>query len=470
MVTDLYQLTMMQGHFVNGTQDRIAVFDVYYRAGQVLQYSVFAGLQQVIEYINNIKFVQADIDYLRTLGIFGEGFLQALLEWKWQGDVYSVVEGEIIFPDTPLMIVQAPIWQAQLIESAILSILGHQSLVSTRACRMKIASNGKTIVEYGLRRAHGTQAGNYASRAAYIGGCVGTSNVYAGQVFGIPVKGTHGHAWVQSHEDELTAFRAYAKIYPDQCLLLVDTYDTLRSGLPNAITVFKELINLGHRPVGVRIDSGDLAYLSKQVRRELDKAGFEDAIILVSGDIDEGIIQQLNLQEAKIDAWGIGGKLVTGYPNCIFGLVYKLACIEQDGVMQPKLKISNHTVKTSSPGIKQMYRIYQGGKAYADLVTLQGEELNTPLTLTHPIDRNKSTTLYDYTVRNLHVQIYAKGKLVYNVPNIESSRQHLKFELDKFWTEYTRNISPQIYKVDISDQLYNLKQNLIRDTKSKFGK
>jgi len=466
MMTDLYQLTMMQGYFLEGTHQRIAVFDVYYRIGTVMQYSVFAGLQQVVEYIENIGFDDNDIAYLRELDIFDERFLQALKDIKFDGDIYSVVEGEVVFPNTPLMIVKAPLWQAQLVETAILNILGHQCLVATRASRMVWVAGKQTIIEYGLRRSHGNSAGNYASRAACIAGCAATSNLYAGQMFGLPVKGTHAHAWIQSHDSEIDAFRAYAKIYPNQCLLLLDTYDTLRSGLPNAIRVFQELREQGCKPVGVRIDSGDFAYLSKQIRMALDNAGFEDAIILVSGDIDEYIIQQLNLQGAKIDAWGIGGKLVTGYPNPIFGLVYKLASIESDGKIQPKLKISNDIIKTSNPGFKNLYRIYDSnGKAFADLVALKHEKLNMPLILTHPTERYKSTTMTEYTARNLHTTIFEKGKLVYKIPTVAECNNHLRQELENFWDEYKRIVSPQVYKVNISDELYELKQRLIASSR-----
>lgn len=465
LLTDLYQLTMMNGYFLSGIHDKVAVFDVYYRPQDVLHYSVFSGLQQVIEYIEHLHFEDGDIEYLRSLGIFDERFLMALSTLKFEGDIYSVVEGEVIFPNTPLMIVKAPLWQAQLVETAILNILGHQCLVATRASRMVQACQPhQTVIEYGLRRAHGNSAAIYASRAACIAGCVGTSNVYAGKLFDLAVKGTHAHAWIQSHNSELEAFRTYAKIYPKQCLLLIDTYDTLKSGLKNAITVFKELREAGHEPIGIRVDSGDFAYLSKQIRKELDAAGFEKAIILVSGDIDENIIESLNSQGAKIDAWGIGGKLVTGHPSPVFGLVYKLASIQSDDrqTMIPKLKISNDSIKTSNPGIKNLYRIYdQDEKAFADLTTLENETLATPLVLTHPVERYKFTTMHTYTARNLHTQIYKKGKLVYSVPSVAQSALYLKAELNKFWDEYKRIYAPQVYKINLSDDLYELKNRLI---------
>lgn len=464
MMTDLYQLTMMNGYFVNGTYRHTAVFDVFFRQKGQINYAISAGLGQAVDYIENLKFSGEDIDYLRSLKQFDERFLDYLRSFRFTGDIYSVVEGELVFPNEPTLIVRAPMIEAQFVETAILNIINHQTLIATKASRIVRAAAGKKVVEFGLRRAQGPDAGIYGARASIIGGCSGTSNVLTGKMFDVDIKGTHSHSWVMSYKTELDAFRAFAEIYPDNCLLLVDTYDSLRSGVPNAITVFKELKAKGHKPVGIRLDSGDIAYLSKKARKMLDEAGFPDAIIFASNDIDENVLQQLNIQGAKTDVYGVGTKLITSEDMPSLGGVYKLAQIERDGEEYPVMKFSDSAEKITNPGFKTLYRIYEKdtGKAFADLIALEGEKLPTPLTLTHETERWKSTTLENYEARKMLVPIYSGGKLVYNCPTLAESVSYREKEMDRFWDEYKRLSNPHVYKVDLSDGLYELKQKLLK--------
>lgn len=463
LLTDLYQLTMMNGYFKCGTHENEAVFDLFFRQKGELNLAVSAGLEQAIDYIKNLYFSDEDIAYLRSLNLFAEDFLSYLKSFKFTGDIYSVVEGEIVFPYEPILIVKAPLAQAQLIETALLNIIGHQTLIATKSNRIVRASGGKSIAEFGLRRAQGPDAGIYGARASIIGGCSGTSNVLTGQMFNVAVKGTHAHSWVMSFDSELDAFNAFADIYPDDCLLLVDTYDTLKSGIPNAIKVFERLRAEGHKPVGIRLDSGDLAYLSKKAREMLDAAGFKDAIIFASGDIDENVLESLRLQNAQIDVYGVGTKLITSEHTPSLGGVYKMSQIEIDGKPKARMKISDSLEKVTNPGFKELYRIYgrSTGKAIADLIALKGEKLEKPLTLTHETERWKSITLKDYEARPLLKQIFKRGELVYTTPSLQDSANYCKSELDKFWDEYKRMVRPHIYRVDISDELYNLKKSLM---------
>lgn len=464
MMTDLYQLTMMNGYFADGTYENTAVFDVFFRQKGQMNYAVSAGLSQAIEYIENLHFSAEDIEYLRSLDIFDKGFLEYLRSFRFTGDLYSVREGEIVFPYEPTLIVRAPIIQAQFVETALLNIVNHQTLIATKASRIVRAAAGKKVVEFGLRRAQGPDAGIYGARASIIGGCSGTSNVLAGQMFDVDCKGTHAHSWVMSYPSELEAFRAFAKVYPDNCLLLVDTYDSLRSGIPNAITVFKELKAAGHKPVGIRLDSGDLAYLSKKARKMLDEAGFKDAIIFVSGDIDENVLQQLNIQGAKTDVYGVGTKLITSEDMPSLGGVYKLSQIESGGKIRPVMKFSDSAEKITNPGFKTLYRIYEKstGKAFADLIALEDEVLPTPITLTDETQRWKTTTLTEYEARKMLVPVYSKGKLVYDNPSLAESVKYREEEMERFWDEYKRLSNPHVYKVDLSDKLYELKQRLLK--------
>ena len=420
LLTDLYELTMMQGYYYKQSQNETVVFDVFFRQNPCNNgYSICAGLDQVISYIKNLNFTYEDVDYLRGLGIFSEEFLHYLSGFHFSGDIYAIPEGTVVFPKEPLLKVIAPIMEAQLVETAILNIINHQSLIATKTSRIVFAANGSGIMEFGLRRAQGPDAGLYGARAAMIGGCVGTSNVLAGRLFDVPVMGTHAHSWIMSFEDEYTAFKTYADMYPDNCTLLVDTYDTLKSGVPNAIRVFQECKKEGHvlKKYGIRLDSGDLAYLSKEARKMLDAAGFPDATIVASNDLDEYLLHDLGLQGAKIDSWGVGTNLITSKDCPSFGGVYKLAAtMDKDGNFIPKIKISENTEKITNPGNKTIYRIYDKatGKIKADLICFVGETYDTDkdLLLFDPIETWKKTKLPggSYTMREILVPVFRNGE------------------------------------------------------------
>ena len=467
-MTDLYQLTMMNGYYLQGKANDVSVFDVFFRQKNTMNYVVFAGLDQAIEYISDLHFSKDDIEYLRSLGIFHPDFLKYLEKFKFTGDMYSVREGDIVYPQEPIVIIKAPLIEAQLIETALLNIVSHQTLIATKSARIVNAARGKSVVEFGLRRAQGPDAGIYGARAAIIGGCNGTSNVLTGQMFNIPVKGTHSHSWVMSFGSEIEAFRAFAEVYPDTCLLLVDTYDTVQ-GIKNAITVFNELKAAGHKPVGIRLDSGDLAYLSKVARKMLDEAGFTDAVVMASGDIDEYLLESLNNQGARIDLYGVGTKLITSEDMPSLGGVYKLSAIERDGKLEPRMKISDSIVKVTNPGFKTLYRIYdkKSGMAQADLIALEGEKLDKPLTLTHETERWKTTTLEDYDCRCMLYKIFENGKNIYKSPSLDEIVQFARSEKAKFWDEYKRIDNPQIYKVNLSDKLYELKHTILKNNKKR---
>lgn len=466
LLTDFYQLTMMNGYLESGIDSDMATFDLFFRQKGQINYAVAAGLMQAIDYIENLHFEPEDIEYLRSLNTFTEKFLDYLANFRFTGDIYSVREGEIVFPMEPIMIVRAPLIQAQLVETALLNIINHQTLIATKSSRVVTAAGEGKVTEFGLRRAQGPDAGIYGSRASIIGGASATSNVLSAQMFGIAPKGTHSHSWVLSYDNELDAFNAFADIYPDSCLLLVDTYDTLRSGVPNAIKVFDRLKAEGHKPLGIRLDSGDLAYLSKKARQMLDDAGHNDAVIFVSNDIDENLIMSLNSQGARIDMYGVGTKLITSENMPSLGGVYKLSQIEKNGKAIPRLKKSDSIEKITNPGFKTVYRIYtkDSGKAFADLIALKGEEIGKPLTLTHETERWKKTVLEDYEKKELLVKIFENGKLVYKCPTLEESSQYRHDELSRFWDEYKRLTNPHLYKVDLSDGLYELKQQLLNTT------
>lgn len=468
MMTDLYQLTMMYGHFLNGTNEE-AVFDLFFRkpSGNST-YAVMAGLEQAIDYIKNIAFTEDDIAYLRSLHLFSDSFLDMLRNLTFTGDLYAIPEGTPVFPGEPLLRVKAPIIEAQLVETALLTIINHQTLIATKASRVCYAAGDQdNVTEFGLRRAQGPDAGIYGARAAVIGGCNGTSNVMTGQLFDIPVKGTHGHSWVMAFDSELEAFRAYARAYPDTCLLLVDTYDSLRQGVPNAITVFRELRAQGHNPMGIRLDSGDLAYISKKARAMLDEAGFEDAIIFASSDLDEETIYDLRNQGARIDMWGVGTKLITSENAPSLGGVYKLSALERDGQMMPRIKLSDNVAKITNPGYKKVLRIYDGtGKrALADLICLEHEQYDAdqPLTIFDPEETWKKTTLTNYTLRELLVPVFVRGEQVYQSPSLQEIRAYAKREIATLWDEYKRLRKPHIYKVDLSQELYDLKEKMIEE-------
>ena len=464
LLTDLYQLTMMNGYAETGMADREAVFDLFYRPAPGLDFAIVAGLEQAVDYINNLHFDDSDVAYLRSLNLFGEEFFKRIKNFRFTGDMYALREGEMIYPYEPIVTIKAPLFEAQLIETALLNIINHQTLIATNAMKMANETKG-AISEFGLRRAQGPDAGLYGARAAMIGGCSSTSNVLAGKMFDIKISGTHAHSWVMSFSEEIEAFRAYAKLNPDSCLLLVDTYDTLKSGVPNAIKVFNELKANGHTPLGIRLDSGDLAYLSKRAREMLDNAGHTEAKIFASGDIDEHIIAALNAQGAKIDVWGIGTKLITSAPRPALGGVYKLAEIQNgDGVWEPRMKFSDTPEKITNPGFKTILRIYdEKGMAAADLISLRGEKIDEskPLTIFHPIETWKKTTFEKYTIRELPVCIFERGKQVYNIPSLKETIEFAKKSKGEFYEEYKRLINPHSYKIDLSDKLYDLRKELI---------
>lgn len=462
LLTDLYQLTMMNGYHICGLDTTRAVFDVFYRGNGGYSYAIVAGLEQAIDYIQNLHFDDSDIEYLRSLKIFGEDFLSALKNFKFTGDIKAVPEGTMIFPYEPIMTVSAPLWEAQLVETALLTFINHQTLIATKAARLKECTKNK-ISEFGLRRAQGPDAGIYGARAACIGGCRTTSNVVAGKLFGIPVMGTHSHSWVMSFDSELEAFEKYAEIYPDNCLLLVDTYDTLKSGVPNAIKVFDKLKAEGHKPIGIRLDSGDLAYLSRKARIMLDEAGHSDCLIFATNDLDEDILLALNAQEAKIDVYGIGTKLITSYKNASLGGVYKLCALEEDGELVPKIKISNSHEKTTNPGVKKIVRIFKDGMAQADLICLEDDTFDTsqPLTVFHPEQTWKKTTFENYEIKELMVPVFKDGKLVYDMPTLDEICKNEDENIKAFFPEYRRVVNTQDYKVDLSQNLWNLKHELL---------
>lgn len=473
LLTDLYELTMMQGYYEKGQNEKV-VFDVFFRQNPCGNgYSVCAGLDQVINYIKNLNFTYEDVDYLRGLGIFSEDFLHYLSGFHFTGDIYAIPEGTVVFPREPLVKVIAPIMEAQLVETAILNIVNHQSLIATKTSRIVYAAQGDGIMEFGLRRAQGPDAGLYGARAAMIGGCVGTSNVLAGQEFDVPVMGTHAHSWIMSFPDEYSAFKAYAELYPDNCTLLVDTYDTLKSGVPNAIRVFQEFKDSGRefKKYGIRLDSGDLAYLSKKARKMLDAAGFKDAGICASNDLDEYLLHDLKMQGAAIDSWGVGTNLITSKDCPSFGGVYKLAAIEnKEGQLVPKIKISENSEKITNPGNKTIYRIYEkdSGKIKADLICFFDEVIDESkdLLLFDPQDTWKKTKLAggSYTVKEILVPIFRNGECIYQSPSVKEIAAYCKEEKDTLWEETLRLFYPHQVYVDLSQKLYDEKQRLLGET------
>ena len=469
LLTDFYELTMMQGYFNTNASER-GVFDLFYRLNpDVGGYAVCAGLAQVIDYIKSLHFDYDDIDYLRSLDTFSEDFLDYLASFHFTGDVYAIPEGTVVFPREPLVKVVAPIMEAQLVETALLNLINHQSLIATKASRVCYAARGGGVMEFGLRRAQGPDAGTFGARAAVIGGCIGTSNVICAKEFGVPALGTHAHSWIMSFGDELTAFRRYAELYPSNTTLLVDTYDTLRSGVPHAIQVFEELRADNRMPLkyGIRLDSGDLAYLSKKARKMLDDAGFPDASICASSDLDEYLIDSLLSQGARIDSWGVGTNLITSKTTPAFGGVYKLAAVEESGEMKPKIKLSENPVKITNPGDKTVYRIYDNatGKIRADYITLAEEhfDLTQDLILFDPDATWKKTKLAGgtYNMKELLIPVFQSGQCVYETPDVMEIQNYCKEQLNTLWEETRRLVNPQAVYVDLSDRLYEMKTALL---------
>ena len=470
LLTDLYELTMMQGYFKEKDANETVIFDAFYRSNPVGSgYSICAGLQQVIEYIENLHFEEDDIDYLRSTGLFEEDFLEYLKNFHFSGDIYAIPEGTVVFPREPLIKVIAPIMEAQLIETALLNIINHQSLIATKASRVVYAAKGDGVMEFGLRRAQGPDAGIYGARAAMIAGCIGTSNVLCGKMFHVPVKGTHAHSWIMSFPDELTAFRTYAKLYPTACILLVDTYDTLNSGVPNAIRAFNEVLKpMGITKCGIRLDSGDMAYLTRKARKMLDEAGWTECQISVSNSLDEYLIQDLLLQDAKIDLFGVGERMITAKSEPVFGGVYKLAAVEdQQGNITPKIKISENVEKITIPHFKKVYRFYGNdtGKAIADYITVYDETLDDTkdLEIFDPSATWKKKTVYNFTARPLLVPVFLGGKRVYDSPSLPEIQAYCRQQVDTLWDEVKRFDNPHSYYVDLSDRLWNIQQDLLRN-------
>ncbi|ADZ85324.1 nicotinate phosphoribosyltransferase [Cellulosilyticum lentocellum] len=475
LLTDLYQLTMMQGYYKNDTNNHEVVFDLFYRSNPSKNgYAICAGLEQAIDYIQNLNFNDADIKYLDSLNLFQKDFLEYLRGFRFTGDIYAIPEGTVVFPMEPLLRVKAPIFEAQFVETALLNIINHQSLIATKAARVVKAAEGDPVLEFGLRRAQGPDAGIYGARAAIIGGCAGTSNVLTGQMFDVPVSGTHAHSWVMSFDEEIEAFRAYAKLFPEKCILLVDTYDTLESGVPNAIKVFDEMKKEGLPMTfyGIRLDSGDLAYLSKKARAMLDAAGYKDAIISASCDLDEMLIADLKRQGAQITLWGVGTNMITSSDCPSFGGIYKLAAeLHKDGEEIPKIKISDNPEKVTNPGVKKVVRVYDKAtkKVTADIIALEHEQFNEEeeLILYAANARWKKIKLRanSYTLRELLVPVFKAGQKVYESPNTMSIKAYAKEELDTLWEEYKRLVNPQIMQVVLSDKLYALREKMLENYK-----
>ena len=472
LLTDLYELTMMQGYFHEKDANELVIFDAFYRSNPDGNgFAIMAGLEQVIEYIENLHFEPEDLEYLKSTGLFGDDFLEYLSGFRFTGDIYAIPEGSVIFPREPLVKVIAPIMQAQLIETALLNIINHQSLIATKTSRIVHAAHGDGVMEFGLRRAQGPDAGIYGARAAMIAGCIGTSNVLCGQMFDVPVKGTHAHSWIMSFPDELTAFRAYARLYPTACILLVDTYDTLKSGIPHAIQVFKEMREAGI-PLsfyGIRMDSGDLAYLSKEAKKMLDAEGFTDAVISASNDLDEHLITSLKNQGATINSWGVGTNLITSKDCPSFGGVYKLAAVMDRETKKfiPKIKLSENSEKITNPGDKTIYRVYsrESHKIIADLICLTGEAFdeNHSMLLFDPLETWKKTLLAPgtYTLRELPVQVFKNGRRIYHSPKVMDIQKYCKAELDTLWDETKRLVNPHEVHVDLSHELWHTKAQLL---------
>lgn len=468
MLVDFYEITMANGFFENGRGNEIAYFDMFFRkVPDNAGYAVMAGVQQLIEYIDSLSFTSEDIDYLRSKNMFCEDFLCYLENFRFECDIWAVPEGTPIFPSEPIITVRGPAIQAQFIETMILLTINHQSLIATKANRIVTAAQGRPVMEFGSRRAQGYDGAVYGARAAYIGGCAGTACTISDRDFGVKALGTMAHSWVQLFPDELEAFRAYAKVYPDSCTLLVDTYNTLKSGIPNAITVFKELEALGHRGVGIRIDSGDIAYLSKKARKMLSEAGLGYIQIVVSNSLDEYLIRDLIMQGAEIDSFGVGERLVTSKSEPVFGGVYKLSAVEENGKIIPKIKISENAVKITNPSFKELWRLFDNktGKAVADVITLADEVIDStkPYTIFDPEQTYKRTTLTDYTAKKLRIQIFSKGKCVYSSPDIEQIKSYCRDQLDLIWDEVKRFENPHEYYVDLSEKLWELKNRLLSE-------
>ncbi len=469
MMTDFYEITMANGYFASGMREQEAVFDLFFRkVPDDGGFAIFAGLEQVVDYLDNLTFSEEDLAYLRDQKIFSEEFLSYLKDFTFCCDVYSVPEGTPIFPYEPIVVIRGPIIQAQFLETALLTIINHQSLIATKANRIVRAAGGKPIMEFGARRAQGNDAAIYGSRAAYIGGCQSAACVIASMEFGIPVCGTMAHSWVQSFESEYRAFEAYTNVYPEQCVLLVDTYNVIQSGVPNAIRVFDEILRpKGIRPKGIRIDSGDIAYLSKKARKMLDDGGYPDVPIIVSNSLDEDIIRDLLLQGAAVDVFAVGENLITSKSSPVFGGVYKLAAIEKNGTLLPKIKRSESVEKVTLPHFKKVYRFFskETGRNVADLIALFDEtvEYENGITLFDPSAPWKKKRLTNVRAQELLVPIYRRGKRVYSLPSLPEIRENCLANVGHLWEEVKRFEYPHRYYVDLTQKLWDLKNQLLSD-------
>ncbi len=468
LVADFYEYTMANGYLNKNMKDRIAYFDVFFRkVPDEGGYAIVAGLEQIINYIRNLSFDEDDINYLKKQNKFSKEFLNYLENFRFTGDIWAIPEGTVVFPNEPLITVKAPIIEAQLLETMLLLTINHQSLIATKTSRIVKEAQGRPVMEFGARRAHGINAAVEGARAAIIGGAVGTSCTLSAKEFSVPASGTMAHSWIQSFDSEYEAFKSYAEIYPDDCTFLIDTYNTIESGLPNAIKVFNEVLKpRGCRPKAVRLDSGDLAYLSKKVRKILDEAGYEDCKICATNSLDEYLIKSLIEQDAKIDLFGVGENLITAKSDPVFGGVYKLVALEQDKKIIPKIKVSENTAKVTNPSFKKVYRFYDNKtkKAIADVIALADEKIDEKeYMIFDPQNPWKKKTLKDYEIRELQEKIFENGKLIYKNPSLKEIAKYSKKELDSMWEEVKRIENPHKYYVDLSKKLWILKNNMLNN-------
>ena len=473
MLCDFYELTMGNGYFRNGYKDRITYFDVFFRkVPDEGGYAIAAGLEQLIDYIENLHFSEEDIAYLRGRNLFCEEFLDYLRDFRFTGDIYAIPEGTPVFPREPMVVVRAPSIEAQLIETFTLLTINHQSLIATKANRICRAAMGRTVLEFGSRRAQGADAAIVGARAAYIGGCAGTACTISDQLYGVPAGGTMAHAWVQMFDSEYEAFKTYCETYPTNATLLVDTYNTLKSGVPNAIRAFNEVLRpMGITKCGIRLDSGDMAYLSQEARRMLDEAGWPECQISVSNSLDERLIQNLFLQGAQIDMFGVGERMITAKSEPVFGGVYKLTAVEnENGEIIPKIKCSENVEKITIPHFKKVYRLYNrdNGKAIADYMTVYDETVNEnePLMLFDPYATWKTKNVCNFEARELLVPVFLKGKRVYQSPPLKEIKSYCKQQVDTLWDEIKRFDNPQTYYVDLSQKLWDIQQELLRKNRN----
>lgn len=473
MLTDFYELTMANGYLQNGLKDKIAYFDMFFRkVPDSGGFAIMAGVEQLIRYLKNLTFDDNDINYLRSKKIFCEEFLQYLKTFKFSCDVWAVPEGTPIFPNEPVIKVRGPVIEAQFIETMVLLTINHQSLIATKASRIVRAAQGRDVMEFGSRRAQGYDGAIYGARAAFIGGCIGSACTIAEKEYGIPTIGTMAHSWIQMFPTELDAFRAYARTYPDSCTFLVDTYNVLKSGVPNAIKVFnEEIVPRGFRPKGIRIDSGDITYLSKEARKMLDEAGFTDCKIVASNSLDEFIIRDILIQGAQVDLFGVGERLITSKSEPVFGGVYKLAAVLENGEIVPRIKLSENVGKITNPGSKQVWRLFDKatGKAIADVLTTDDEIINEnqPYELFDPEYTWKRKTVTDFTAKRLLTKIFDKGVCVYESPELKHIKDYCKEQVDTLWDEVKRFENPHKYYVDLSKTLWDMKERLLKEYSAK---